>query len=67
MSELDFKALELKVNQLIDACKTLSDHNKQLQKENEEWRTERAKVIQQKDAARAKVEAMITRLKSMEQ
>ena len=67
MSELDFKALELKVNQLIEAYKNLSVQNNQLQKENEEWRAERAKVIQQKDAARAKVAAMITRLKAMEQ
>lgn len=66
MSELEFKALELKVNQLIEASKSLKQQNQALRKENETWRTERARVMQQKDAARSKVEAMITRLKALE-
>lgn len=73
MSELVFKALELKVNQLIAVCKSLDERNKILEKENsalqEEkstFRAERSRILQQKDLARDKVEAMITRLKSME-
>ena len=66
MSELDFKALELKVNQLIEVCKGLQLQNQALQKDNDTWRTERAKVMQQKDLARTKVEAMISRLKALE-
>lgn len=66
MSELDFKALELKVNQLIETCRLLHDQNQALSKENQTYKAERAQVIKQKDLARQKVEGMITRLKAME-
>ena len=66
MSELDFKALELKVNQLIAVCKSLAERNKTLEEEKAAFRTERSRVLQQKEQVRGKVEAMITRLKSME-
>ncbi len=66
MSELDFKALELKVNQLIEVCKLLDAKNKALTKENQTFKRERTQAIQQKDLARSKVESMITSLKAME-
>lgn len=66
MSELDYKALELKVNQLIDLCRKLDAQNKTLIQEKSNWKTERAQILQQKEEARSKVEAMITRLKAME-
>jgi len=66
MSELDFKALELKINQLISTCDSLKKQNRQLQEEVQAIRAERATVIEQKEMARTKVEAMITRLKAME-
>jgi cell division protein ZapB len=66
MSELDFKALELKVNQLIELSLSLDQKNKALLKELESIRQEKSKVIQQNDLARNKVESMITRLKALE-
>lgn len=63
---MDYKALELKINQLIDLCKKLDAQNKTLMQEKANWKTERAKILQQKEDARSKVEAMITRLKAME-
>jgi cell division protein ZapB len=66
MSELDYKALELKINQLIGLCRQLDAQNKALMQEKVVWKTERAKILQQKDNARTKVDAMITRLKAME-
>ena len=63
---MDYKALELKINQLIDLCRTLDAQNKALMQEKANWKTERAKILQQKEEARSKVEAMITRLKAME-
>jgi len=66
MSELDFKALELKINQLISTCDTLKKQNRQLQEEIQVIRAERAVISEQKEMARTKVEAMITRLKAME-
>lgn len=66
MSELDFKALELKVNQLIEAYRQLQEQNQALVKENNGFKAERSQIIKQKDLARQKVEGMITRLKAME-
>jgi len=66
MSELDYKALELKINQLIDLCRKLDAQNNTLMQEKLNWKAERAKIVQQKEDARTKVEAMITRLKAME-
>jgi len=66
MSERDYKALELKINQLVDLCRKLDAQNNTLMQEKLNWRAERAKIVQQKDNARTKVEAMITRLKAME-
>ena len=66
MSEMDYKALELKVNQLIDLCRTLDAQNKTLLQEKATWKSERVKVLQQREDALNKVEAMITRLKAME-
>lgn len=63
---MDYKALELKINQLIDLCRKLDAQNKTLMQEKANWKTERAKILQQKEEARSKVEAMITRLKAME-
>lgn len=63
---MDYKALELKVNQLIDLCRQLDAQNKTLMQEKANWKTERAQILQQKEDARNKVEAMITRLKAME-
>lgn len=66
MSELDYKALELKVNQLIELCRKLDAQNKTLMQEKSSWKAERVQILQQKEEARSKVEAMITRLKAME-
>jgi len=66
MSDLDYKALELKVNQLIELCRKLDAQNNTLMQEKLNWKAERSKIVQQKDYARTKVEAMITRLKAME-
>jgi len=66
MSDLDFKALELKVNQLLQLTRNLHEQNQALLAENKGWKAERARMTKQKDEAKAKVEAMITRLKALE-
>ena len=66
MSDLDFKALELKVNQLLELTRNLHEQNQALLKENKSWKTERSRMTKQKDQARSQVEAMITRLKALE-
>jgi cell division protein ZapB len=66
MTELDLKKLEVRVEELIRACNLLKDENKSLRTRQENLVAERATLIEKTELARAKVEAMITRLKAME-
>ena len=63
----DFVALESKVEDMIDLCETLGRENKALRAQQQNWTTERAKLIEKNELAKSRVESMITRLKSLEQ
>jgi cell division protein ZapB len=65
-TELDLQALEGRVEELIHACSYLMDENRSLRMRQENLVTERATLIEKTELARTRVEAMITRLKSME-
>lgn len=67
MSNHDLLALELKIDELIKEHQRLGQEKRLLQAEREAWKAERAKLIKQNELARSRVEAMIERLKSMEQ
>ncbi len=67
MSNQDLLALERKVDELITLYKHGQQEKRLLQAEREAWKAERAKLIKQNELARSRVEAMIERLKSMEQ
>lgn len=56
----------LKVNELIYECEQLKKHNQVLQESQDTLIGEKAKLIEKSELARQKVDAMITRLKSME-
>lgn len=58
--------LEQQVNDLLDICKRLGDENKGLRAQLHHLSSERATLIEQKEQVRAQVDAMITRLRSME-
>ncbi|MFN3579745.1 MAG: TIGR02449 family protein [Pseudomonas sp.] len=66
MEEPDINTLTLKVAQLIDLCDRLQQHNQHLLAQEKSWRDERLQLIEKNDLARQKVEAMISRLKSLE-
>ena len=66
MEEPDINTLTLKVAQLIDLCDRLQQQNQHLQLQEKSWREERMQLIEKNDLARQKVEAMISRLKSLE-
>jgi len=66
MDEPDINTLTLKVGQLIDLCDRLQAQNQHLQAQERLWRDERVQLIEKNDLARQKVEAMISRLKSLE-
>ncbi len=62
-----FKNLENRVDEFIALCEEYKRHNKSLQHRETQLSEERANLMKKNDLARAKVEAMISRLKSLEQ
>ncbi len=65
-ADLDLRKLEQRVEELIHACSYLKDENKSLRARQDSLVAERAALIEKTELARTRVEAMITRLKSME-
>ena len=63
---LDFARLESQVEKLIKVCAQLKTENSLLHNRQAALVAERARLIEKNDVARARVEAMITRLKSLE-
>lgn len=67
-------AFEDKLDQLIQLCADLREENARLQQvvngfqlREADWATERARLIEKNELAKNRVEAMITRLKSLEE
>ena len=64
---LEIKSLEKKLDALILLYNSLRNENSSLKTKQDELVQERAKLIEKTTLAKTRVEAMITRLKSMEQ
>ncbi len=67
-------ALETKLDQLIQQCERLHAENIALKSQvaeadsrESEWNVERTRLVEKNELARTRVEAMITRLKSLEE
>ena len=67
MSAEQFRALEHQVDQLIYRCHQLEQENRTLRSQENTWRKERTRLIEKNELARTRVEAMIHRLKALEQ
>lgn len=67
MEETQFKTLEGKINELIALCQQLKDENTALLKSESEWQSERAKLLGRNEDAMRQIDAMILRLKNLEQ
>jgi len=65
--ESDLKRLEDRLDDLVKICNKLQTENKSLKEKQETLSRERATMVQKNEEVRARVEAMIVRLKSMEQ
>lgn len=63
----DLKRLEFRVEELIRSVERLKEENRSLRVQQEHMTAERAQLIERNEMARARVEAMILRLKAMEQ
>lgn len=65
--EHELKRLEKRVDALVRVCDQLQDENKSLKQRQDVLTGERANLLQKNEQVRARVEAMIGRLKAMEQ
>ena len=61
------RVLSLRVEQLADMAQRLLEENRRLRHSQEQLSTERATLLAKNEQARSRVEAMIQRLKSLEQ
>lgn len=67
MENQQFKLLERKVADLIHLCEQLDRENRALKNAASTWQQEREQLVQKTEVARSKVEAMIVRLRALEQ
>ena len=67
MFEHELKRLEKRVDALVQVCDQLQDENRSLKQRQDTLTAERATLLQKNEQVRARVEAMIGRLKAMEQ
>jgi TIGR02449 family protein len=65
--EAEFERLESRIDELIRTCEGLAKENMLLRARQEALVGERAQLVEKTDLARTRIEAMITRLKSLEQ
>lgn len=63
----DLKSLEQQLEQLLNLCGRLHDENRSLRVSQESLVQEKANLVSKNEQARSRVEAMISRLKSLEQ
>lgn len=65
-TETDLSHLEQRIDELIDTVGLLKNENTSLRQQKDKLGTERAQLIEKTEMARNRVEAMISRLKSLE-
>jgi len=65
--DLELKRLEKRLDELVLICKQLQEENESLRVRQDSLTAERATLLQKNEQVRGRVEAMITRLKAMEQ
>ncbi len=67
MENAELQALTRKLELLLQRVEQLKSQNRALMTNEKVWREERTHLIEKNEMARLKVEAMISRLKTLEQ
>lgn len=69
MATLDqnLSAIDERIDRLLGLCRSLQEENRSLRASQEQLANERAQLLARNEQARSRVEAMIARLKSLEQ
>ena len=65
-TEDDLRQLEQRIDDLIDTVGLLKNENTNLRQQQDRLVTKRSQLIEKTEKARSRVEAMISRLKSLE-
>ena len=65
-TEDDLRLLEQRIDELIDTVGLLKNENTSLRQQKDKLVTERSQLIEKTEMARNRVEAMISRLRSLE-
>ena len=66
MAQTQLKALEKKIDELIGLCAELNRENQLLKADSAGWQRERQVLMDKNELARVKVEAMLDRLRNLE-
>jgi len=64
---VDINTLEKRIDELITLCDELESKCRAIETDRENWTQERTSLLEKNEMAKAKIEAMIMRLKSLEQ
>ena len=64
---VDINTLEKRIDELINLCDELENKHRAIETDRENWTQERTSLLEKNEMAKAKIEAMIMRLKSLEQ
>ena len=64
---VDFQVLESRIEELVSTCAQLADENHALRTQQANLMSERATLLEKNALARSRIEAMISRLKAMEE
>jgi cell division protein ZapB len=65
--DLELKRLEKRLEELVVVCRQLQEENQSLRQRQDSLVSERASLLHKNEQVRGRVEAMIGRLKGMEQ
>ena len=64
---MELSNLEKRIDELIAFCDQLERKQESIATEQEKWLQERSRLLEKNELAKTKIEAMIMRLKSLEQ
>ena len=67
VTEQELQKLEVRLEELVNTIARLKEENRSLRNQQDSLVSERAALIEKNEMARTRVEAMINRLKAMEQ
>ncbi len=65
--DIELQRLEKRLDELVVICKQLQEENRSLKQRQDSLIEDRASLLQKNEQVRGRVEAMISRLKAMEQ